>query len=36
LDQDCLIGWIEFYSVDNGGNQEEIKSVYIKPIFNSI
>ncbi len=30
LDQDCLIGWIEFYSVDNAGNQEEIKSVYIK------
>ena len=30
LDQDCLMGEIEFYSVDNAGNQEEIKSVYIK------
>jgi hypothetical protein len=30
LDQDCLIGSIEFYSIDNAGNQEELKSVLIK------
>jgi hypothetical protein len=30
LDQDCLIGLIEFYSVDYAGNQENIKSVNIK------
>jgi len=29
LDYDCLIGRIEFYSVDNAGNQEETKSVRI-------
>ena len=29
LDHDCLMGLIEFYSVDNAGNQEEIKSVDI-------
>jgi len=30
LDHDCLTGLIEFYSVDNAGNQEEIKSADIK------
>jgi len=29
LDHDCLMDLIEFYSVDNAGNQEEIKSVEI-------
>jgi hypothetical protein len=29
LDHDCLIGFFEFYSVDNAGNQEEIQSVDI-------